>query len=178
MTPFDVEGELKTAVVLVDTREQDTLRARRRLHEINLPIQRTALSFGDYSIKCNALDLSNSIAIERKMDLTELCNCFCSGRDRFTKEFQRCREKNAKLYLLVENGSWEKVLSGAYRSKMSPESLRASILAWLARYNCQIIFCEAKNSGILIREILLRELRERLICSIDELTDQNTKEGS
>ena len=174
MTPFDVEGALKTATVLVDTREQDTLRARRRLHDIGLPIERTALNFGDYSIKCSALDLSNSVAIERKMDLNELCDCYGKGRGRFKREFERCKAANAKLYLLVENGSWEKVYSGGYRSRMSSESLRASMFAWLARYNCQIIFCEAKLSGQMIRDILMRELRERLMGMIDEETQIQT----
>lgn len=170
MTPFDVEGALQTATVLVDTREQDTLRARRRLQEIGLPISRKKLDFGDYSIRCDAADLSGSVAIERKMDLTELCECYCRSRGRFKNEFERCKHSGGKVYLLVENGSWEKVLSGSYRSKMAPQALQASILAWLARYNCQIIFCEAKHSGGMIREILLRELREHLMRAIDETT--------
>ena len=33
------------------------------------------------------LDLSGSVAIERKMDLNELCGCFCRSRDRFEREF-------------------------------------------------------------------------------------------
>ena len=33
---------------------------------------------------------------------------------------------------------------------------------WLARYNCQMLFCEPKLSGPLIREVLYREAKELL----------------
>ena len=44
----------------------------------------------------------------------------------------------------------------------SRRRLSASLTAWLARYNCQIIFCEPATTGKLIREVLYRELKERL----------------
>lgn len=168
MNPFDVESQLKTMTVLVDTREQDTLKARKRLKDIGLPIERVALKFGDYSARCGALDLSDKLAIERKMDLAELCACYCNGRKRFEREFQRARDAGAKVYLLIENGSWEKAYNGLYRSKMRPESLVASIQAWLARYNCQIIFCQPETSGKLIHDILYREMKE----SLGEMPDE------
>ena len=51
---------------------------------------------------------------------------------------------------------------GKYRSKMNPKSFVASITAWLARYRCQVIFCKAETTGVLIHEILYRELKEVL----------------
>jgi hypothetical protein len=38
----------------------------------------------------------------------------------------------------------------------------ASITAWMARYDCKVIFCKQEISGALIKEILYRELKERL----------------
>lgn len=96
------------------------------------------------------------------MSLDELCSCYCKGRPRFTKEFERAKQFDAKLYLLVENANWEKVMNGKYRSKMRSEALLASITAWLARYNCQLIFCKPESSGKLIKEVLYREMKERL----------------
>ena len=168
MHPVEVKRQLSGLVCLVDTREQDTPRARRRLDGIGLPIERTALLFGDYSARCGALDLRNAVSIERKMDLDEIANCYCRDRPRFEREFERARTAGAKVYLLVENGSWEQAYTGRYRSRMRPEALVASITAWLARYNCQLLFCREETSGKLIRDILFREMKERLEALEDE----------
>ena len=168
MNPFEVNAALKSMVVLWDTREQQTPRAKKRLEQIQVPIERVALSFGDYSAKCNALDLRDSVAIERKMDLTELAHCYCQDRERFTREFERAKESGAKLYLLIENGSLDDAYSGHYRARVHPASLTASILAWLARYDCQILFCSANNTGKVVHDVLYRELKERL----EEMPDE------
>lgn len=162
MHPVEVKTALESMVCLVDTREQDTPRLRARLKEIGCPWERKKLNFGDYSVKCDAIDLSETIAVERKMDLDELCNCYCKERKRFEREFERAKQAGAKVYLLIEDGSWEDAYSGKYRSRMSPESLVASIQAWLARYNCQVIFCRQHTTGKLIHDILYRELKEAL----------------
>lgn len=162
MHPVEVKSALESMVCLVDTREQDTPRLRARLKEIGCPWERKKLNFGDYSVKCDAIDLSETIAVERKMDLDELCNCYCKERRRFEREFERAKRAGAKVYLLIEDGSWEDAYSGKYRSRMSPESLVASIQAWLARYNCQVIFCRQHTTGKLIHDILYRELKEAL----------------
>lgn len=162
MHPVEVKSALESMVCLVDTREQDTPRLRARLKEIGCPWERKKLNFGDYSVKCDAIDLSETIAVERKMDLDELCNCYCKERKRFEREFERARQAGAKIYLLIEDGSWEDAYAGKYRSRMEPVALVASIQAWLARYNCQIIFCREQTTGRLIHDILYRELKEAL----------------
>ena len=164
MTPREIETALGGMVVLVDTREQDTPRLRARLKEFNCPYERHKLDFGDYSAKLPVGDdwIYLNVAIERKMDFSELAQCFCKGRARFTREFDRAKAKNAKIYLLIENGSWEDAYMGNYRSEMKPQAFVASILAWLARYDCQVIFCSQRTSGKLIHDILHREGREML----------------
>lgn len=153
--------------LIIDTREQDTDRLRRRIKQTGLSFVRQKLDFGDYSAKTTLdngteFDISSSVSIERKMNLDELCACYCKGRKRFTREFERAKSAGAKVYLLIENANLEKVYNGSYRSKMSPQALTASLFAWLARYNCQIIFCKEETSGKIIREILYREMKERL----------------
>lgn len=101
-------------------------------------------------------------AVERKMDFSELAQCFCNGRARFAREFERAKAADAKIYLLIENQCWEDAYSGNYRSQMKPQAFVASLLAWLARYRCQIIFCDQRTSGNLIHDILYREGREML----------------
>lgn len=167
MNPFEVSRALKNLTLIVDTREQDTDRLRRRIRQTGLSFVRQKLDFGDYSAKTTLdngteFDISSSVSIERKMNLDELCTCYCKGRKRFTREFERAKSAGAKVYLLIENANWEKAYNGSYRSKMSPQALTASLFAWLARYNCQIIFCKEETSGKIIREILYREMKERL----------------
>lgn len=164
MAPHEIEEALKGMVVLVDTREQDTARLRVRLKDMKCEHERCKLDFGDYSAKVpvNGEWLTLNVAIERKMDLDELAQCYCNGRKRFEREFERAQTAGAKIYLLVENATWEDAYTGNYRSKMAPQALIASILAWLSRYRCQVIFCRQRTSGRLIYDILYREAREYL----------------
>lgn len=167
MDPFETKYALEHLTLLVDTREQNTPAFRRRMNETALPWERKKLDFGDYSARCElndgtVLDFSRGFAIERKMSLDELCACYCRERKRFVREFERARAAGAKLYLLIENGDWERAYAGDYRSQMSPESLIASMTAWLARYNCQLLFSPRSLSGRLIRDVLYREAKERL----------------
>lgn len=175
MQPWDVKTALETMTILVDTREQPTDRSRRRLARMGVPHERIKLDFGDYSAKCSALDLRDKVAVERKMDLNELSGCFCQQRGRFVREFQRAADAGAKTYLLIENASIDDVYRHAYKTQMSAESMAASIWAWCARYNCQLVFCSAANSGKIIHDILYRELKERLEAMPDEEVTDDAK---
>lgn len=108
------------------------------------------------------MDLSSKFSIERKMNIDELAACFTSQRKRFTAEFERAKEAGAKIYLLVENASFEKIIAEKYRSKTSNNALLASIFAFLARYNCQVFFCKPVSTGRILREIIYREVKEHL----------------
>lgn len=167
MDIFETKYALEHLTLLVDTRERDTSALRKRLSSTGLPWERRKLDFGDYSVKCalqggGEIDLSRKVCVERKMNLDELCACYCQQRGRFTREFQRAKEAGAKLYLLIENGSWEQAYAGDYRSRMGPKAFVASMTAWLARYNCQLLFTTPALSGPLIRDVLYREAKERL----------------
>lgn len=172
MNPYEVRKALENLTLLVDTREQDTKLFRKRLALIGLPYEREKLDFGDYSAMTTTEDgteysLKDKVCIERKMSLDELCDCYCKGRGRFSREFERAKMCGAKLYLLVEDANWENVINHKYRSKMTPQALTASLTAWLARYDCQLIFCKAETTSALIREILYREMKEYLECIND-----------
>lgn len=167
MNNFEVEAALRSAVILVDTREQPTKLFDRRMETIGFPYERIKLNCGDYSIKCSLPDgsdfsLAEQCVIERKFSLDELCMCFGSQRKRFEREFERARDSGCRIYLLVEDATWEKVIGGRYRSKFTPAALTASILAWMARYDLKVIFCSQLSTGLMIRNILYRELKERL----------------
>lgn len=173
MSPFEISAVLNSMSIIVDTREQDTDRARRRYRQMNRPIHRRTLNFGDYTYDAILPD-GNTIlpengticpkfcVIERKMDLDELAQCFTRSRKRFEAEFERAAAAGCRVYLVIENGSWEAVMRGAYQTKMSPKAFMASLTAWMIRYNAQVVFCSDLSSGILIEEILRRDLKERL----------------
>lgn len=172
MSPVEIEETLETLTVLVDSREQDTERSRRRLKAMGAPAVRVTLDFGDYAANVRLPSgewlhdpdgrIAAKCVIERKMNLDELAECLTRGRDRFRREFQRAREHGANVWLLVENGGWEALLAGRYRSKFQPKAFLASLTAWAVRYDLHIVFCDELTTPILIREILYRDMKERL----------------
>ena len=167
MHGFEIDTALKTLTVLVDTREQPTPRLKKRIKDMGVPAVRRKLDFGDYSVAVTLSDgseysLEKTVCIERKMDIDELCGCFCKGRARFTREFERAKKSGAKTYLLVEGANYESIINGRYRSKYNPAAFLASLTAWCVRYDLSPVFCRAETSGKLIKEILYRDIKERL----------------
>ena len=172
MNAIEIEACLQSFEILTDTREQPSKRASERYESFGCPWKRQKLDYGDYTYNFKLSEdkwlfepntsVEGHCIIERKMNLDELANCFCHERDRFQKEFERASRKGASIYLLVEDANWENLLNAKYRSKFNPKAYLASITAWMARYNIKLIFCKHETSGKLIKEILYRELKERL----------------
>lgn len=171
MDHFEIQDVLKSFEIIADSREQSTPRAKERFQSFGVPVCRATLSYGDYcgQIKLPAGDLHDiaetikpACVIERKMSADEAAMCFTRGRDRFRREFERAADNHAKVYLLIENTSWESIMNHRYRSKYHPSAFLASLTAWSIRYNVTPIFCKAQTSGRLIKEILYRDLKERL----------------
>ena len=162
---------LNTFQILVDNREQATPKAVERYKSFGVPYKRATLNYGDYcgiitlndsEIYDTAHSVKASCVIERKMSLDELAMCFTRGRDRFRREMERAASNNSTVYLLVENATYEGIIKHRYRSRFSPSAFLASLTAWTVRYNLRPIFCKADTSGQLIKEILYRDMKERL----------------
>lgn len=172
MEIFEQKAVLDSFSVLIDTREQDTDRARRRYKSLGVPYDRATLSYGDYCYNATLPDGSKIYdqdqtieplaVVERKMNLDELAQCFTRGRDRFQREFERASEQGCRIYLIVENANWENLLNGKYRTRFNANAFTASQIAWMVRYNMNVMYCKEETSGRLIREILYRDLKERL----------------
>lgn len=172
MNPVEIENCLDSMIVLVDTREQPSARSAQRLNSLGVPYRRQKLNYGDYTysftlpngeeLHPDGVSVNGDAVIERKMDLEELSQCFCQSRDRFKREFERAKEHNASIYLMIEDGSWLKLIRGRYNTKFNEKAYLASATAWMARYGTRIIFCQHEISGEMIKEILYRELKERL----------------
>ena len=171
MDTFDINRIMQSFRIIVDTREQETKRARQRYADMETEYSRAVLDYGDYTYNLTLPggelhDVSNRIkgrcVIERKQNLDELAMCFTRSRDRFKREFERAAAAGARVYLLIENASIDMILSGQYRSRFRPQSFIASLMAWSVRNNMVTVFCDMKNSGRMIREILYRDAKERL----------------
>ena len=172
MDHFEIDDCLRSMEIIVDTREQPSKRAQKRYESFCAPYIRQTMNYGDYTYNFTFpsgkrlfepnITVKGHVVIERKQDLTELSQCFCQSRDRFKNEFERARENNSSIYLIVEDASWENLINGKYSTKFNSKAFLSSITAWMVRYNIKIIFCKSETSGKMIKEILYRELKERL----------------
>lgn len=171
MDHFEEKEVLSSFRILVDNREQATPKAVERYKSFGVPYDRATLNYGDYcgQVVLNGLptyDTSKAVkarcVIERKMGLDELAMCFTRGRDRFRREMERATENGAIVYLLVEDASYEAIINHRYRSRYNSAAFLASLTAWTVRYNLRPVFCKAGTSGALIKEILYRDMKERI----------------
>ena len=173
MTGAEIDEVLRSMTIVHDTREQDTARARRRYELIGLPVETGVLDYGDYTYNATLptgarlYDLDRRIipkcAIERKMHLDELASCLTRSRKRFEAEMERCSANNARMIWMIEDATWENLVLGRYRTKFPPNAYLASIAAWAARYDVQVIMCKEDTSPTIMREFLQKDLRERLL---------------
>lgn len=172
MTPREMENVLNTIFLLVDTREKPTEKYYKRIEAVGFPYRRQKLDFGDYSCGYLAQDglevlLDKELVVERKMNLDEICGNFTKGRDRFAREFERATQNGAKVHLIVENGNYEKILNGKYRSKLNSNSLLASFLAFADRYDITVHFCKPDTTPVLINKIFYHHIRNKLMKEIE-----------
>lgn len=167
MNHFDIDKCISSIQILVDSREQDTERARRRYSMFPCPHSRQALHFGDYSYCFTQpsgliTPMNQRFAIERKMNLDELAACFTHDRERFEREFQRATDAGAKMLLIVENANYENLLNHKYRSRFNPDAFIASLVAWEIRYGFHVVMCKEETTPRIIYEWCKRDLKERL----------------
>lgn len=168
MHPLTADNIIKNLKIIVDTREQKWHHIESSLKATETPFELRKLNYGDYS--CEVLDehsevisLQNKVVIERKANLDELAGNFTKGRERFDREFRRAVDDKAKVFLLVENASYEGILTHSYRSKFSPKSFLATLFSWQAKYNITVIFCKRETSGQVIKGILYYAMRDYLL---------------
>lgn len=160
---------LKSMVVLVDSREKENKHVTDYFDKKGVAWKKATLSVGDYSIllpKNEDLGIIREssfqglFAIERKNSLDELSGNFTEGRERFSNEFFRA--KDAKLLLLIENGSFDKMINHEYRSQLSEKAFIASLFSFQHRFNLSVNFIEKKNAGMFIHTNCYYFLKECL----------------
>ena len=167
MHPVEIKDTLATLTILFDSREKDTPALRKRLNATGRPVERVALTSGDYSCKIvlpdgTGVSMAGKLCVERKMGAVAITKNFTKHRDRFIREFERFKALGGKPYLLIENTSWEDIINHKYRSKLDPNAFIASLMAWQARYGTHVLFCKPETTGYLIERVFYYEVKEML----------------
>jgi len=164
MTDAMIGKVISDMVIICDTREQKNSHVIEYLKANGIRYEIAKLESADYSFKLpsyNTLGLDLSVLVERKNSLDEIIGNLTSNRERFAREFERMHDEQMR-HIVIENATWKKVAKGSYRSKMSSNSLTASLLSWSMRYKCPIWFATTDESPMVIYNLLKYGLRQKL----------------
>ncbi len=147
--------------IQIDSREHksELERVRGQLERAGCRTFVSKLAVGDY------MNLDNPrLIIDRKKDLNELCSNVCQQHERFRAELIRANEIGIQLVILCEHGKGIKDLTDVYfwdnpRKRYSPkattgEQLYKSLCTIRDRYNVRFEFCDKRQTGKMIVEIL------------------------
>jgi ERCC4-type nuclease len=162
MIDKQIKEILSKIVIIVDTNEQVYDHITDIFNKQGIKWIRQNLDYGDYSFIINGKSYEKEICIERKAHLEELSGNFGEGRERFEKEFGRANKDNAKMILMVEDGSYSKLMAHKYDTDMKVESYKASIFAFKARYGISFEFVESNLSAMFIYNTFRYWIREKL----------------
>lgn len=130
-------------------------------------IVRTKMFVGDITLLNN-----QSICIDLKKDLLEVCGNVAQQHERFCAELRKAKENEIKLIILVEQkgiGCLDDVREWVNpRLKKSPlaisgERLHKILYSLEKKYGCEFRFCEKKDTGKVIVDLLLGD-KARKAC--------------
>jgi len=127
--------------------------------ENGITIKRNKMLVGDYT-----LPMDQSVCIDTKQNLSEVCNNVIQDHERFVSELQLAKDCGIRLVILIEHSENYKTLEDVQkwvnpRSKISPmavsgERLYRILYTIQQHYGCEFQFCEKKDTGKRIIEIL------------------------
>lgn len=172
MTDKALQQILKDITIIIDSREQENTCITDYFDRHGIKYISRKLEYGDYSFICSAIPELNlntetsfekRICFERKNSLDELSGNIAQARERFERELQKAKDDSAKLILLVQDGSYEKIIRHEYRTDLNEKSYLASLFSFQARYDINIQFISEKLAGWLIYSTFKYFLREELV---------------
>ena len=147
-----------TPVVMVDTREQRN-HVTDYLNRNGIPNVRSKMYVGDYT----RLD-NQTICVDRKQNLQEICGNICQQHTRFKSEMERAKAAGIRLIFLVEHVGAIKTLDDVCnwqnpRLKTSPYALNGvglyrRMLTIQEKYGVQWQFCDKRSTGKRVCELL------------------------
>ena len=154
--------------VLMDTREkpQAVQAIMKQFEAAGVRVIRTKLWVADYQLFDNP-----HLVVDRKQNLSELCNNVVQDHKRFRDELIRAQEVGISVVVLVEHGGGIKSLDDVPnwvnpRLKVSPlavsgERLYKILKAMEYTYKVQFEFCTKAQTGKRILEILTEGQHEK-----------------
>ena len=145
-TDKEINALLKSMVIIIDSNEQVFDHISAWFDKKKIPYVIENLDFCDYSFYLPAnselgigrnLYFDKKIAIERKRNLEEISTNFGKGRTQFENEFIR---STGKIFLLIENASYEDIINKKYNTELTPQSFVGSLHSFSDRYNLTVQF--------------------------------------
>lgn len=153
--------------LLIDTREKPKAiqNILKTFENAGIVHESTKLLFGDY------MDWNRpGIVIDRKQNIAELAKNCTSEHKRFREELERAKMAGAKLVILVEQdrykngGNWvfiKELTDIIYWSNphatIRGEKVYRVLASWCAKYDLEVQFCNKKDTGKRIVEIIYGE---------------------
>ena len=150
--------------LLIDTREKPKAISTilKQFDETGIKYERTKLLFGDY------MDYNRPhIVIDRKQNIAELAKNCTVEAERFKKELERAQRANSRLVILVEQNrykdrdEWKRVetiadlmLWSSPHTTIRGEKVFRVLSAWVSKYNISVVFCDKRQTGQKILEII------------------------
>lgn len=159
-------------LIFIDSREKQ--RAIRNIvnefQEQGVKFVTNKLYVGDYQSAENP-----RIVVDRKQNLSEICQNVCQDHDRFRRELTRAQEAGIKIVILIEHGKeitclediifWEnprgivrKKVDGKWQTLKTKattgETLYKILTTLQEKYGCEFQFCTKEETGKRILEIL------------------------
>ena len=147
--------------IYYDTREKPHAIAKilATFSRLGVKAIRQKLDEGDYMISPD-----DTVTIDRKQNLHEICSNLTWQRDRFQRELIRARDKGKTLYILCEHGkgiegledvkAWQNPRLAASPKALSGQRLYQLMLTYSGKYGVKWRFCRNKDTGKEILRIL------------------------
>ena len=125
--------------------------------------------FGDY-MDYNRPD----VVIDRKHNIAELAKNCTVEHERFKRELERARDAGATLYVLVEQNRYTSQGQRIKVERISDllrwtsqytvvrgEKVFRVLVSWMAKYPLKVVFCDRRQTGRKIVEIIYGENNEQ-----------------
>lgn len=154
-------------MLLVDSREKPKAikTILKEFEERGIKYSISKLFIGDY------MDYSNPLLIvDRKQSIQELAQNCTRDHDRFKRELERAKEVGATLVILVEQNRYmdrdkwihvetieDIMLWSSPHTTIRGERVFRILRAWMAKYPIRVEFCDKRQTGRRILEILYDE---------------------
>lgn len=142
-------------MIICDSREKKNQNVISYFEKNNVQYLIRKLDTGDY------MDSEKmSVTVDRKRNLDELNVNLCSSdNSRFWREMRRAKQEGLKMYILCEHGGKIKTIKdvSGWKSKysnVSGKALMEEIYRVHIAYGVEFIFCDKRNTGKKILEIL------------------------